>query len=48
MAASIIEGYELQARPYISSMMSEDLALGQLLKVMSVRVPMCSFSICAK
>lgn len=48
MASSIIEVYELQACPYIFSTVSEDLALGHLLKVMSVSVPMYYFSICAR
>lgn len=39
MASSVIEVYELQAWPYIFSTVSEDLALGHLLKVMSVSVP---------
>lgn len=42
-AASLIEGCELQAGPYIFSTMSEALALGHLLRVMSVRVPCTSF-----
>lgn len=48
MASSIIEVYELQAWPYIFSTVSEDLALGHLLKVMSVSVPVHFFSICAR
>lgn len=48
MASSIIEVYELQAYPYIFSTVSVDLALGHLLKLMSVSVPMYFFSICAR
>lgn len=48
MAAFIIEVCELQAFPYIFSMVTEYLTLGHLLKVMSVSVPVYYFSICAR